>query len=140
MLSLAHVDHYYQLLLTQGVLAGIGAGFLYLPALAVQAHHWRERRALAMGVAFTGEIHITHSCLGLVAEALLCRRFRGGHCVSYYAQPAHQRDGHRICVGSPRCSLLLSRAVGHRELDYETIQSCLPALCRSAKSEREGYP
>ncbi|KAK7458849.1 hypothetical protein VKT23_009859 [Stygiomarasmius scandens] len=33
---------------------GIGAGFLYVPALAVQAHHWKERKAFAMGMVTIG--------------------------------------------------------------------------------------
>jgi MFS family permease len=54
MLSLAHIEHYYQLFLCQGLGMGIGAGCLYAPALAIQAHHWYERRALAMGIVVTG--------------------------------------------------------------------------------------
>ncbi|KIM75300.1 hypothetical protein PILCRDRAFT_680559 [Piloderma croceum F 1598] len=54
MLSLAHVDSYYQIFLSQGVGMGIGAGLIYLPAMAVQAHHWKTRRALAMGIVITG--------------------------------------------------------------------------------------
>lgn len=54
MLSLSHVDRYYQLFLSQGVGMGIGAGLVYLPSLAVQAHHWQTRRAMAMGIAITG--------------------------------------------------------------------------------------
>jgi hypothetical protein len=33
---------------------GIAAGLLYVPSVAVQAHHWRKRRALAMGIVATG--------------------------------------------------------------------------------------
>ncbi|KAI0031761.1 major facilitator superfamily domain-containing protein [Vararia minispora EC-137] len=54
MLSLAHPDRYYQIFLSQGLGMGIGAGLIYVPALAVQAHHWRRRRPLAMGLAITG--------------------------------------------------------------------------------------
>ncbi|KAH7890615.1 MFS general substrate transporter [Phlebopus sp. FC_14] len=50
MVSLAHPDKYYQVYLSQGLGLGIGAGLLYVPAVAVQAHHWRKRRAFAMGV------------------------------------------------------------------------------------------
>jgi len=53
MLSLAQPDHYYQIFLSQGVGMGIGSGLIYLPAIAVQAHHWRARRALAMGLVAT---------------------------------------------------------------------------------------
>jgi MFS family permease len=54
MLSLAQLNHYYQIFLCQGVGMGIGAGLLYVPALAIQAHHFRQRRALAMGIVVTG--------------------------------------------------------------------------------------
>ncbi|KAI0057037.1 MFS general substrate transporter [Artomyces pyxidatus] len=54
MVSIAHPDKYYQIFLSQGVGMGIGAGLLYIPAMAVQAHHWRARRALAMGAVITG--------------------------------------------------------------------------------------
>ncbi|KIJ42187.1 hypothetical protein M422DRAFT_171278, partial [Sphaerobolus stellatus SS14] len=55
MLSLAHVDKYYQLFLSQGVGMGIGSGLIYLPSVAVQAHHFRRHRALAIGIAITGK-------------------------------------------------------------------------------------
>ncbi|KAI0310455.1 major facilitator superfamily domain-containing protein [Amylostereum chailletii] len=54
MLSLAHPDKYYQVFLSQGVGMGIGSGLLYVPAMAVQAHHWRKWRSLAMGFVITG--------------------------------------------------------------------------------------
>ena len=54
MLSLADTDQYYQVLLSQGVGAGLGSGLIFSPALSVQAHHWKRRRALAMGVVLSG--------------------------------------------------------------------------------------
>ncbi|KAJ8508972.1 hypothetical protein ONZ45_g8795 [Pleurotus djamor] len=54
MVSLAHKDKYYQMFLSQGVGLGIGAGLLYTPAVAVQAHHWYKRRALAMSCVTIG--------------------------------------------------------------------------------------
>jgi MFS family permease len=54
MLSLAHFDKFYQLFLTQGLGVGIGIGILFLPALAIQGHYWKKRRALAMGLVLTG--------------------------------------------------------------------------------------
>ena len=54
MLSLAQLNQYYQIFLCQGVGMGIGAGLIYVPALAIQAHHFRQRRALAMGIVVTG--------------------------------------------------------------------------------------
>ncbi|KAF8994416.1 MFS general substrate transporter [Cyathus striatus] len=54
MVSLAHHDQYYQIFLSQAIGMGIGAGMLYVPAMAIQAHYWQKRRALAMGVAVLG--------------------------------------------------------------------------------------
>jgi hypothetical protein len=54
MLSLAHIDKFYQLFLAQGLGVGIGIGILFLPALAIQGHYWQRRRALAMGIVLTG--------------------------------------------------------------------------------------
>ncbi|KIJ37797.1 hypothetical protein M422DRAFT_781574 [Sphaerobolus stellatus SS14] len=56
MVSISHPDKYYQLYLSQGLGMGIGAGLLYVPSVAVQAHHWRARRALAMGSSIGGII------------------------------------------------------------------------------------
>ncbi|KZT09439.1 MFS general substrate transporter [Laetiporus sulphureus 93-53] len=55
MLSLADTNRYYELVLSQGIGMGLGGGLLLVPALSVQAHHWRKRRAFAMGIALTGE-------------------------------------------------------------------------------------
>ncbi|KAI0318434.1 MFS general substrate transporter [Amylostereum chailletii] len=54
LLSIADLSHYYQLFLAQGVGMGISGGFMYLPAIALQTRHWKRRRALAMGIVFTG--------------------------------------------------------------------------------------
>ncbi|KAI0081372.1 MFS general substrate transporter [Panus rudis PR-1116 ss-1] len=54
MLSLVDTSQYYQIFLSQGVGVGIGCGMLFLPALSAQSHHWKNRRALAMGIVLTG--------------------------------------------------------------------------------------
>jgi len=54
MLSICHIDKFYQLYLAQGLGLGIGACLLYVPSLVVQAQHWRSRRSLAMGIVATG--------------------------------------------------------------------------------------
>ena len=45
---------YWQLLLTQGVLTGIGNGIFFTPCLGLVATYWSKRRAFAMGVSSTG--------------------------------------------------------------------------------------
>ncbi|PCH33722.1 MFS general substrate transporter [Wolfiporia cocos MD-104 SS10] len=54
MLSLASPHKFYQLILSQGVGMGIGAGLMLVPAVSIQAHHWQKRRSLAMGIVMTG--------------------------------------------------------------------------------------
>lgn len=54
MLSLAHTQDYYQLMLSQGVAAGIGGGCMLVPSLSCQAQHWNKHRAFAMGIVLTG--------------------------------------------------------------------------------------
>lgn len=54
MLSLVDTSKYYQIFLSQGVGIGMGCGLMYLPALSVQAQHWRRRRSLAMGIVVSG--------------------------------------------------------------------------------------
>lgn len=66
MLSLADIKHYYQLLLAQGVGMGLSGGCLYLPAVSIQARHWKARRALAMGIVISGS-----SLGGIVLPILL---------------------------------------------------------------------
>lgn len=43
-----------KIFLTLGVGLGFGAGIVYVPSIAVTAHHFRRRRAFAMGVAAGG--------------------------------------------------------------------------------------
>ncbi|KAJ3745066.1 MFS general substrate transporter [Lentinula detonsa] len=54
MLSLAKPDHYYQVLLSQGLGAGIGGGLTYVPSVAVTSHYFSTKRALAMTVIASG--------------------------------------------------------------------------------------
>lgn len=45
---------YWQLMLTQGVLMGLGNGLLYLPGLALVSRSFKRNRAIAMGIATCG--------------------------------------------------------------------------------------
>ncbi|KAF4568235.1 hypothetical protein EYR36_010244 [Pleurotus pulmonarius] len=71
MVSLAHTNTYYQVYLSQGLGLGIGAGLLYVPAMAVQAHHWKKHRAFAMGVVITGS-----SIGGIIFPIMLNQLFK----------------------------------------------------------------
>jgi MFS family permease len=55
MLSLTHPNAYYQVFLAHGLGSAIGAGLLYVPSLAVLAHHFSgPRRAAVMMLAASG--------------------------------------------------------------------------------------
>lgn len=54
MLSLAKPQQLYQVFLAHGVGVGLALGFLFLPALALMAHHFQRRRTLAMGIVMSG--------------------------------------------------------------------------------------
>ncbi|KAI0043290.1 MFS general substrate transporter [Auriscalpium vulgare] len=47
-------DSYFKFLLTQGIVMGVAAGFVFVPSLAIQAEHWDTRSTLAIGIASTG--------------------------------------------------------------------------------------
>ncbi|KAH9949495.1 major facilitator superfamily domain-containing protein [Amylocystis lapponica] len=70
MLSIADPTKYYQLILSQGIGQGLGSGLLLVPALSIQAQHWRRRRSLAMGIALTGS-----SAGGIVYPIMLNQLF-----------------------------------------------------------------
>ncbi|KAA1478461.1 MFS general substrate transporter, partial [Dentipellis sp. KUC8613] len=72
MVSLTHTDKYYQIFLSQGMGMGIGAGMLYVPVMAVQAHHWHVRRPLAMGIVISGS-----SLGGIFFPIMLDQLFHG---------------------------------------------------------------
>lgn len=52
MLSLC--TQYYQILLSQGFLSGIGSGLIYVPALSLVNTNFTTKRAIAMGVVTSG--------------------------------------------------------------------------------------
>jgi len=59
------IMQYFQVFLTQGLGAGIGAGILYVPGLAVLSHHFHNRRAMAMTLVATG------SSLGSIVHPIM---------------------------------------------------------------------
>ncbi|KZP00473.1 MFS general substrate transporter [Calocera viscosa TUFC12733] len=52
--SAVGVDKYYQVFLSQGLGQGLATGLLYVPTISVIAHHFRRRRAMAMGMIVMG--------------------------------------------------------------------------------------
>jgi MFS family permease len=47
-------DKYYSIMLTQGVLLGLGAALLYLPGLALVGRSFTKRRSIAMSLVTCG--------------------------------------------------------------------------------------
>ncbi|GAA5887414.1 hypothetical protein JCM5296_007132 [Sporobolomyces johnsonii] len=47
-------NKFWQTMVVQGVMSGIGVGLLFLPALSIQSHWFARKRALAIGVAVCG--------------------------------------------------------------------------------------
>ena len=45
---------YWQLMVTQGIMVGLGGGLLFLPGLLTLSSHFRTRLALAQGIATSG--------------------------------------------------------------------------------------
>ncbi|EGO18722.1 hypothetical protein SERLADRAFT_480402 [Serpula lacrymans var. lacrymans S7.9] len=68
MTSLA--SRYYEFILAQGILFGIGFGLMFYPSMSATATHFRKYRATAMGVAVAGS-----SAGGVVFPILLQRLF-----------------------------------------------------------------
>lgn len=54
MLFTSFSTQYWQLLLSQGVLVGIGNGCLFIPSFAVLPNYFEKKRGLAVGIAQSG--------------------------------------------------------------------------------------
>ena len=65
MLMTGLCSQYWQLLLAQGVMVGLGSGFLFLPSIAVLPQYFEKRRALATGIGSSG------SAIGKPSDFLL---------------------------------------------------------------------
>ncbi|OSC99674.1 MFS general substrate transporter [Trametes coccinea BRFM310] len=72
MVSLCEKDQAYQVVLSQGVLFGIGIALLFSPSIAVLGHWFRRRRALAIGLT-TGSSAIGGVVFPIILERLIPR-------------------------------------------------------------------
>jgi len=54
MLSLAKMNQFYQVFLSQGIGMGLSLGMFWVPAATIHSHHFRKRRALAVGIVLSG--------------------------------------------------------------------------------------
>jgi hypothetical protein len=136
MVSIADRTKYWQIYLCQGLGIGIGAGLLYVPAMALQAHYWRDRRALAMGIVITGRQILSslmcHHAKRPAASRDLNRRRR----VPHHAQPALQRQ-RRVRVGRKSFSVSVSRPFSDQQPDHNYQPG--RALSRQAKAGYQGH-
>ncbi|KAJ7747622.1 major facilitator superfamily domain-containing protein [Mycena maculata] len=66
LLSLAHAGQFYQVFLAQAVGMGIFPSLIFLPSFTIVSHHFKRRRALAMGIVTSGA-----ACGGVVFPILL---------------------------------------------------------------------
>ncbi|KAJ7288634.1 MFS general substrate transporter [Mycena rebaudengoi] len=65
MLSLCKPQQFYQIFLAQGLGAGLAAGTVYIPSVAVVSHYFQKRRAFAMSIVASG------SSLGAVIHPIM---------------------------------------------------------------------
>ena len=65
-------DKYWQFMLTQGILMGLGNSLLYLPGLALVGRSFKKHRAMAMGITTCGA-PIGGVCYTLIFEQLISR-------------------------------------------------------------------
>jgi MFS family permease len=57
---------YWELMLSQGVLVGIGNGCLFIPSFAVLPTYFKKRRAVAVGIAQSGSALGSYTCHTMV--------------------------------------------------------------------------
>lgn len=54
MMMTSFCTEYWQLLLAQGFVVGVGTGLIYLPGVSIISQYFKRRRALAFGIASLG--------------------------------------------------------------------------------------
>ncbi|KAK9364349.1 major facilitator superfamily domain-containing protein [Lipomyces kononenkoae] len=54
MMMTSFCKEYYQFILAQGILGGLGVGFLFAPAMNALAHYFMRKRGIAIGIAAGG--------------------------------------------------------------------------------------
>ncbi|KAJ7157878.1 major facilitator superfamily domain-containing protein [Mycena crocata] len=73
MLSLCKPEQFYQIFLAQGLGAGLGAGIIYVPSVAVISHYFHVRRSIAMCIVASG------SSLGAVLHPIMLNHMLRSH-------------------------------------------------------------
>ncbi|KAH0834671.1 major facilitator superfamily domain-containing protein, partial [Lanmaoa asiatica] len=72
MLSLVQPGQYYQVLLAQGLLSGIGQGLMYVPSFTILSHHFKRRRTTVMSIVASG------AALGGIANTIMLNKLLNG--------------------------------------------------------------
>ncbi|KAI9568011.1 major facilitator superfamily domain-containing protein [Boletus coccyginus] len=72
MLSLVQPGQYYQVLLAQGLVSGIGQGLMYVPSMAILSHHFKRRRTIMMSIVSSG------TALGGIANTIMLNQLLNG--------------------------------------------------------------
>ncbi|KAI9573061.1 major facilitator superfamily domain-containing protein [Boletus coccyginus] len=72
MLSLVRPGKYYQVLLAQGIVSGIGQGLMYVPSFAILSHHFKRRQTIMMSIVSSG------AALGGIAHAIMLNQLLNG--------------------------------------------------------------
>lgn len=116
MLSICDPSKYYGLILTQGVVMGIGNGLLITPTLSIQSQYWDKRLGLALGIVQSGTYLLR--CLYWVID-FQCRRLVVWRCCdAHHAQHTLQRQG-TVCLGHASRRIPDIRIARHRKLTHE---------------------
>ncbi|KAJ7146008.1 major facilitator superfamily domain-containing protein [Mycena epipterygia] len=66
LLSLTQAGHFYEVFLAQAVGMGVFPALIFLPSFTIVSHHFKRRRALAMGIVTSGA-----ACGGVVFPIML---------------------------------------------------------------------
>lgn len=80
-LLVSFCTEYWHFLLCQGLLLGISAGMIFVPCVSAVAHHFHQKRGLAMALASVGS-----PLGGIVFPLLLGKLFRGTELVFRWSQ------------------------------------------------------
>ncbi|KAN0097186.1 Major facilitator superfamily domain containing protein [Tylopilus felleus] len=119
MLSLVQPGQYYQVLLTQGLLSGIGQGLMYVPSFAVLSHHFKRRRTTMMSIVSSGV------ALGGIVNTIMLNQLLNG--------PIGFRTGVRISATFITVLLFLSCFLMRTRYSTNSQQATSIDFCKATK-------
>lgn len=101
-LRLSLLTHLPQILLSQGIGAGIGAGMTYIPSIAVISQYFHKRRAFAMSIVASG------SSLGSVVHPVMLNNMLNNPSIGF-ATAARANAGMITALLLASCALMRTR-------------------------------